>query len=891
MRVFLLISLALIGCEGIGNQDLDGDGWTVAQGDCDDLNAGRHPEAEDRVGDAYDQDCDEVDGVDADGDGVASVASGGEDCWDDDASRAGIPTWYEDGDGDGYGQAGTGTQACEAATGQVSNDDDCDDTERWVFPGAPEACNGVDDNCDGEIDNGFAMPSWYADEDGDGYGDPDSSIEACEQPDGMVTDRDDCDDTDVQVHPDADEWCDGVDNDCDGLEDEADARDAQRWYQDQDGDGFGDALISTMACTQPSGFVSDDSDCDDTDPATWPGAEDSWYDGVDSDCDGANDYDQDGDGSRHEDHGGEDCDDTDATIGPYMTDTWYDGVDSDCDGWSDYDQDHDGHDADSYGGDDCDDTRDYLNPRQAEACNFYDDDCDGLVDGDDPDFEPVCFADVDGDDWGDPDAPATTCTCASGWVEDSSDCDDSDDDINPLAADANDDGVDDDCDGLVDDERWLDSADYGLLGAVTLDWAGSSVAGAGDVNADGYLDLLIGATGIDGTASNAGGAYLLLGPVDADRELSAASALWVGLANGDNAGNSVAGVGDVNGDGFDDLLIGAPYDDTATTNAGAAYLQLGPVTGTASLVMADVTLLGETSADEAGWAVATAGDVDGDGLADLLVSAPQASGSGWGGATYLVLGPATGLSDLGGADARLLGSGNMAGYAVDGGGDVDGDGLSDLLVGAYNDATTDSGAGAAYLVLGPVTGDIMLATAAQATLLGVALEDNAGSSVAFAGDVDADGYDDLLVGACLSDDGGEDAGIAYLLTSFPTGTVDLGTAEALLVGEHEGDQAGGAVAAAGDVNGDGNADLLVGSTGEESGGGGAVYLLHGSMAGTISLGEADAKWIGTGYVGWAMAGVGDMDADGLDDLLLGDPRDDTSGSNAGAAWLVLGGSL
>jgi hypothetical protein len=891
VRVFLIISLALTGCEGISNKDLDGDGWTRAQGDCDDLNPERHPEAEDQVGDAYDQDCDEVDGVDADGDGVASVASGGEDCWDDDASRAGIPTWYADSDGDDYGQAGTGTQACEASEGQVDNDDDCDDTERWVFPGAPEACNGVDDDCNGEIDDGFAMPSWYADSDGDGYGDPDSGIEACEAPDGMISDRDDCDDADASVHPGAEEWCDGVDNDCDGQLDDASAQDALRWYLDQDGDGYGSEITSTMACEQPSGFAADSGDCDDEDATVHPDAEDVWYDGIDSDCDGWNDYDQDMDGSRHEDHGGRDCDDLDATVGPYMTDTWYDGVDSDCDGWSDYDQDLDGHDADAYGGDDCDDTRDYLNPGSAEACNFYDDDCDGLVDGDDPDFEPVCFADDDGDGWGDPDAPATTCTCASGWVQDSSDCDDGDSRVNPLAADANGDGVDDDCDGLADDERWLDEADYGLLGATSLDWAGSAVASAGDVNADGHPDLLIGAPGLDGASSNAGGAYLVLGPVTAGVTLTAADSLWVGLANGDDAGSSVAGVGDVNGDGFDDVLIGAPYDDSATTNAGAAYLQLGPVTGTASLIMADVVLLGETSADEAGWDVAAAGDVDGDGLADLIIGAPQASGSSWVGAAYLVLGPATSLSDLGSADARLLGSEGHSGYAVDGGGDVNGDGLADMLIGAPDHTMTGYAEGAAYLVLGPATGDITLASSAQAELLGVAQEDYAGISVAFAGDVDADGYDDVLVGAYCNDDGGEDAGIAYLLTSFPTGTVDLGTAEVLIVGEHEDDLAGSSVEAAGDVNGDGNADILVGATGEDSGGGGAVYLLHGSIAGTISLGEADAKWIGEGYVGWAMAGVGDIDADGLDDLLLGDEWDDTSGSNAGAAWLVLGGSL
>ncbi len=882
--------LALVGCEGIGNEDLDGDGWTAEQGDCDDLVAGRHPGAEDTVGNDYDENCDWVDGVDADGDGVASVESGGQDCWDDDPERAGIPTWYEDADGDGYGLVGTGVQACEPGEGHASNHYDCDDGDAAVFPGADETCNEVDDDCDGEIDDGVAIPSWPADEDGDGYGDPDNYVTSCWQPSDHVDDWNDCDDGDASIHPGADEWCDGVDTNCNGVADDATALDATRWYQDADGDGYGNELVSSVACELPSGFVENAEDCDDGAADAYPGAEEVWYDGVDQDCEGGNDYDQDGDGSRHEDHGGGDCDDLDPSVSPYEKETWYDGVDSDCDGWSDYDQDFDGHDADAYGGDDCDDARDFVSPSVAEACNYYDDDCDGLVDGDDPDMEPICFEDADGDGWGDPDAPGSTCTCGSGWVEDDSDCDDGDSGVNPLAEDADGDGVDDDCDGVVDDERWMDEADFGLLGSSSYEYAAVSLAGAGDLDGDGHLDLIVGGQGIDGVATDGGGAYVVYGPVTTDTDLSSAGGLRVGVGTDDQAGHSVAGVGDVNGDGFDDLLVGAPYDDSAASNAGAAYLEYGPVTGTASLVMADVVLLGESDGDAAGWAVAGAGDVDGDGLDDLLVGAPYASGSTYAHVAYLVSGPATGLVDLGSADSRLLGFGDLTGYALDGGGDVDGDGLDDLLIGAYGDDTAADQAGAAYLVLGPTTGDVMLNKSAQATLLGISEGDYAGYSVAVAGDVDADGYDDVLVGALYADDSADDAGCAYLVTSFPSGSVDLGTAEAILVGEHEDDMAGSIVAAAGDMNADGFADFLVGAGGEDSGEG-AVYLLRGPVTGSVGLATADSKWIGSGHAGWIAAAAGDVDADGLDDLLLGDPYDDTNGTDAGAAWLVLGGSL
>ncbi|MFH1467320.1 MAG: MopE-related protein [Pseudomonadota bacterium] len=267
----------------------------------------------------------------------------------------------------------------------------------------------------------------YRDADSDGFGDPSEENEGCSPEDGWVEDASDCDDGDATIHPGADEWCDGVDTDCDGTPDEEDALDAATWYADADGDGHGDAATTTTACYPPSGFVADDSDCDDALAAVNPAATEA-CDGRDDDCDGA-------------------VDETGATGEA----TWC--ADTDGDGYGDVFTtiasctQPTGFVADAT---DCDDALAAVNPAASEACNDRDDDCDGATDEAGAIGEATWYADTDGDGYGDPGWTTTACTQPSGTSADATDCDDGDAAAHPGAAEPCD-AVDNDCDGTVDE--------------------------------------------------------------------------------------------------------------------------------------------------------------------------------------------------------------------------------------------------------------------------------------------------------------------------------------------------------------------------------------------------------------------------------------------------------
>ena len=393
-------------------------------------------------------------------------------------------------------------------------------------------------------------------------------------------------------------------------------------------------------------------------------------------------------------------------------------------------------------------------------------------------------------------------------------------------------------------------------------------------------------------------------PLAGTISLASSADMLVGEDAGDAAGWSVAGAGDVNGDGRGDVLVGAwQADDRGCIGAGAAYLVTGPVSGVQSLADATATLRGEADDTYVGAAVGAAGDLDGDGASDLLAGGPglqeELSTTTWAyaqGVAAVLWGPVSGELVLQDSDALLVGENAyaLAGDAVAGVGDTDGDGWGDLLIGAPGDGGVDgSGPGMAHLVAGPVSGTLHLTTDGAASWTGAAARDGLGAAAAAAGDLNGDGLGDLAFGSEGADLSAADAGAAYLVWGPAAGAHVADDADLIWITASAGSAVGSALASAGDTDGDGLAELLVGGRGDATAGSaaGTVWLVGGDAGGVHLLGGAIASLTGTtahDEAGSAVAGAGDVDQDGTPDVLVGGHRASEGAALAGAAWLVYG---
>ena len=466
-----------------------GDGYVENALDCNDQNNTINPDANE-VCDGIDNNCDAL--------------------VDNDALDATI--WYQDLDGDGHGNTEQTIVSCLVPAGFSGLQNDCDDTNPEIHPFAAEICDDIDQDCDGSIDEGTGT-TFFADTDGDGYGNFHDSIESCTILQGYVTNAQDCNDTNPDISPDALEYCNGFDDNCDTIIDENTAEDVMTWYADVDGDGFGDEAVPFQACQAPAFYVDTIGDCDDDRSSVHPDATESCLTAYDDNCNennnddgalGCLEYFADTDGDGYGDASfsqclcvvegdfqslaDTDCDDSKIAVHPGILENCTTTYDDNCNGdtneaggsgcsyfYHDFDGDGFGTsdrmclcEADGMyeapEGGDCEDENALINPSKQEVCDDLntDENCDGIADGADAVGAVDWYLDADADGYGDENQKKTQCDQPTEHTTIPGDCVDSMADINPGMNESCFTADDDDCSGTNNDPNALGCSDFFL---------------------------------------------------------------------------------------------------------------------------------------------------------------------------------------------------------------------------------------------------------------------------------------------------------------------------------------------------------------------------------------------------------------------------------------------
>mgnify|MGYP002631426321 CR=1 FL=1 len=419
----------------------------------------------------------------------------------------------------------------------------------------------------------------------------------------------------------------------------------------------------------------------------------------------------------------------------------------------------------------------------------------------------------------------------------------------------------------------------------SYDYFGLRVADAGDINGDGTDDLVVGASGNSDVDTGAGAVYVYYGSATGlvdETKLTASDG-----AAGDDYGTDIDGAGDLDNDGYDDLIIGSPGDDDNGLDSGSVYIYYGSSTGI--LTTHDkVTASDGATLDFFGDVVVGHVDIDGDGYGDVLVGAPYEDQSSTDlGAVYVYYGSASGIDSsteekLGASDGTVS---DHFGASI-AGGDLDADGYDDVAVGVPDDVAAT---GAVYLYYGSSTG---LANESKLQASDKGTYDSFGYDVAVVGDIDDDGYNDILVGAPGDDDTALNAGAVYAYYGSSSG-ITSSSEQKLVASDGTGaDAYGNAVAGAGDFNDDGYDDVVIGAWVDDANGGsaGSAYLVYGTSTG---LATDDIKLLGTDTTngdrfGASVLGDVDLDGDGSHELVIGAFHDDDNGASSGSLYLFEG---